>query len=265
MKDQLSNDVQYKEMFGGQELLIKRHFKVRRVEPEPAPLVPQIINIASQEEVELQGSIKDETELPPQLNEEVEQQQGVPASNELSPSGAVQNKDEEQAVKKKNHFIPLPEGFSSSNNARKAQEFITIAFGRTESKPRDTLGYQFGQMKSNQKYQPKQRDKAYVPLLLDYLECKISHKRLQSAATTEPTSPFCSTPLEKGIPVQKDKDEKWAVARQYYKIDFQEGVGRLKKPLVNEQKRRRLNILLKNDKITVRAVHHNMLERVIYA
>jgi hypothetical protein len=61
-------------------------------------------------------------------------------------------------------------------------------------------------MKSNKKYQPKQRDKAYVPMLLDYLECKISHKRQHTAVATAPISPFCQSPLEKAIPVQQDKD-----------------------------------------------------------
>jgi hypothetical protein len=46
--------------------VIKRHFKVRKIEPEPAPKVPQIINTSSQEEVQLQGSIKDDTEQPHQ-------------------------------------------------------------------------------------------------------------------------------------------------------------------------------------------------------
>ena len=108
-------------------------------------------------------------------------------------------------------------------------------------------------MQSTSKYQPKSRDRAYVPMLLDYLECRISHKRKQSAPATPAT------------PVQTDKDERWALVRQYYNVNLREEVGRLKRPLVDPQKRRRLSVLIKNDHLTVRAVHTNMLERLVYA
>ena len=75
--------------------MIKRHFKVRKIEiePEPAPKVPQIINTSSQEEVQLQGSIKDDTEQPPQEQNAPVKEQANTMAKELSPSGP-QNSNE---------------------------------------------------------------------------------------------------------------------------------------------------------------------------
>jgi len=67
--------------------VIKRHFKVRKIEPEPAPKVPQIINTSSQEEVQLQGSIKDDTEQPHQEQEAPVKEQANTMVKELSPTG----------------------------------------------------------------------------------------------------------------------------------------------------------------------------------
>lgn len=64
--------------------------------------------------------------------------------------------------------------------------------------------------------------------------------------------------------MQEDKDESWEKARQYYNIDFSDRVGRLKKPLIDSTKRKKLSILLKNDHLTVRSVHNTMLERIVY-
>ena len=150
-------------------------------------------------------------------------------------------------------MIPFPDGFLCTRGAFNDAKHEAVAFGRSQSKPRDTRGYQFGQMQSSSKYQPRSRDRAYVPMLLDYLECRISHKRKPSAPASHP------------VQVQTDKDERWALARQYYNVSLREEVGRLKRPLVDSQKRRRLSVLLKNDHLTVRAVHTNMLERLVYA
>ena len=154
-------------------------------------------------------------------------------------------------------LIPFPEGFLCTQGAFRDAKHGPVAFGRTSSRPRDSSGYQFGQMQS--KFQPKSLGRAYVPMLLDYLECRISHKRKQSA----PATPV--TPATPAIPVQTDKDGRWALVRQYYNVNLREEVGRLKRPLVDAQKRRRLSVLIKNDHLTVRAVHSNMLERLVYA
>jgi hypothetical protein len=247
MQDQLSSDVQYKEMFGGAELEIKRHFRLRRV---TAPSeTPANINVESQEDVQALGEI---------LEEEVKSAAAV-EEVKTPTQAASPEKKEEPTEEEKPAQIPFPEGFLCTRGAFKDAKHGPIAFGRTQSRPRDTSGYQFGQMQSTSKYQPKSRDRAYVPMLLDYLVCRISHKRKTSAPS------FAATPTGQTVQLQTDKDEKWALVKQYYNVNLREDVGRLKRPLVDSQKRRRLSVLIKNDHLTVRAVHSNMLERLVYA
>lgn len=237
MQDQLSSDVHYKQMFGGADLEIKRHFRLRRAAAEPPPN----INVESVEDVQALGEIPEDEALK-SGPEVVKTPQEAPKE--------TPEKNEEEA---KPPQIPFPEGFLNTRGAFKDAKHAPIAFGRTSSKPRDTSGYQFGQMQSSSKYQPKSRDRAYVPMLLDYLECRISHKRK------------AATPSGETVQVQTDKDDRWALVKQYYNVNLREEVGRLKRPLVDSQKRRRLSVLIKNDHLTVRAVHSNMLERLVYA
>lgn len=51
--------------------------------------------------------------------------------------------------------------------------------------------------------------------------------------------------------------------KKYYKVDFKDGEN-LKRPLVDSNKRKMLSTLLKNDHLTVKSVHNNMMERIVY-
>lgn len=109
-------------------------------------------------------------------------------------------------------------------------------------------------------------------MILDYLECKIGHRRsatniVQSFSESPSKRPFSQGSYSKKeqnkIPVQKDKDEAWLKVKKYYKVDFKEGEN-LKRPLVDSNKRKMLSTLLKNDHLTVKSVHNNMMERIVY-
>jgi len=86
----------------------------------------------------------------------------------------------------KKSFTPIPTGFFSVKHGRSIQEELPkVAFGKTTDSP-DILckveqKYEFGGIKKkagrkNAEIHAKQ--KTYIPIVLDYLECKIK-KRLQ--------------------------------------------------------------------------------------
>jgi hypothetical protein len=64
--------------------------------------------------------------------------------------------------------------------------------------------------------------------------------------------------------VESKNEVEWKNVSKYWRADFHED-AKLKKPLINEKKRKVINHLLKNDHLTVRGVHNNMMERVVYA
>ena len=51
---------------------------------------------------------------------------------------------------------------------------------------------------------------------------------------------------------------------KYWRAEFRED-SKIKKPLINEKKRKVINHLLKNDHLTVRGVHNSMMERVVFS
>ena len=127
MQDQVSSDVQYKAMFGGEALEIKRHFRIRR-EPPPAPAN---INEESQEDVQALGEVASEAAL----------EGAVRTPAETVKNASPEKKEEAPEVEVKPALIPFPEGFLCTRGAFKDAKYLPVAFGRTSSKPRDTLGY----------------------------------------------------------------------------------------------------------------------------
>ena len=59
MQEQLQSDNQYKEMFGGDSLVIKRQFKIRKavLQEGKQPIIPQIMNVSSQNEIFLEEGV----------------------------------------------------------------------------------------------------------------------------------------------------------------------------------------------------------------
>ena len=51
---------------------------------------------------------------------------------------------------------------------------------------------------------------------------------------------------------------------KYWHADFRED-SKMKKPLINEKKRKVINHLINNDHLTVRGVHNGMMERVVFS
>jgi hypothetical protein len=73
--------------------------------------------------------------------------------------------------------------------------------------------------------------------------------------------------LTKKMFIQRDEnrnENQWKTVTKYWKGDFRED-SKLKKPLINEKKRKVINQLIKNDHLTVRGVHNSMMERIVFA
>lgn len=51
-----------------------------------------------------------------------------------------------------------------------------IGFGRSPISPKIDEKYTYGSIKSNKRVEIKLKPKSYIPMMLDYLECKIGHR-----------------------------------------------------------------------------------------
>ena len=73
--------------------------------------------------------------------------------------------------------------------------------------------------------------------------------------------------LTKKMFIQREEnrnENQWKTVTKYWRADFRED-SKLKKPLINEKKRKVINQLIKNDHLTVRGVHNSMMERIVFA
>ena len=67
--------------------------------------------------------------------------------------------------------------------------------------------------------------------------------------------------------IEKDQNRnqtQWRTVAKYWRADFRED-SKMKKPLINEKKRKVINQLIKNDHLTVRGIHNGMMERVVFS
>jgi hypothetical protein len=55
-----------------------------------------------------------------------------------------------------------------------------VAFWRSPITPKQEGKYTYGSIKGNKKIEIKIKQKTYIPMILDYLECKIGHRRSAS-------------------------------------------------------------------------------------
>ena len=64
--------------------------------------------------------------------------------------------------------------------------------------------------------------------------------------------------------MESKNEKQWKNVSKYWKAEFHDE-AKLKKPLIQPKKRKVINNLLKNDHLTVKGVHNNMIERVVFS
>ena len=101
----------------------------------------------------------------------------------------------------------------------------------------------------------------------EFANLTIAQHFRNAITTPQPTDLNSMNILTKTKFIQREEnrnENQWKTVAKYWRADFRED-SKMKKPLINEKKRKIINQLIKNDHLTVRGVHNGMMERVVFS